>query len=33
MGMMEEEAAMGSLVLLILLAIVYFAKPWLYWPR
>jgi hypothetical protein len=31
--MMEEGAAVGSLVLLILLALIYFSRPWLYWPR
>lgn len=30
---MEEEAAVGSLVLLALLVLIYLTRPWLYWPR
>lgn len=29
---MEEEAAVGSFVLLALLVMLYFVRPWLYWP-
>jgi len=29
---MDDEAARGSLMLLILLVLLYFSRPWLYWP-
>jgi hypothetical protein len=31
--MIEDDASMGSLMLLILLILIYFSRPWLYWPR
>jgi cbb3-type cytochrome oxidase subunit 3 len=30
--MMEEGAAIGSLVLLIFVMLIYLVRPWLYWP-
>jgi hypothetical protein len=30
--MIEDGAAEGSLVMLIFLIIIYFLRPWLYWP-
>ncbi len=30
---MDDEAARGSLMLLILLVLLYFSRPWLYWPE
>ncbi len=30
--MMDDEAAKGSLMLLCLLVMIYFMRPWAYWP-